>query len=124
MTECIVSTVVAAEGASEVFFTSISEDTVREECFAKLTGAKDPVEIIVFSVSGDLTVTPLKGDGPAAAAGRTYKVHSGFAKCVTVSSGEVLRSDGTIHFVLEAEKEFSDLNPVVAIVQHKDVHTH
>lgn len=124
MTNCPVSTVVAAGGASDVVFTTVTASSIREECVAKLTGAKDPVEIIVSSTNGDITVTPLKGDGPAAAAGRACEVDSGRTKCITVSSGEALRSDGTIHFTLEAEGAFSTLKPKVAVLQHKNVNTY
>ena len=121
MTVCPVSTVAAAHGASDVTFTTVSASGTSEECSAAVTGAQGPVDLLVQPASGDVTVTLFGGDGPSAAGNRTFAVPSGGCKCISVSTGETLRADGTVRFRLEAGSAFS---AKVAVIRHLNVVTH
>ena len=118
MTVCPVSTVVAAYGASDITFTTVSAGSAPEECSAAVTGAQGPVDLLVQSTTGSITVTLLSGDGPSAAGERTFTVPSGGSKCISVSTGETVRADGTVHFTLSAG------NALVAVIRHINVVTH
>lgn len=121
MTVCPVSTVAAAHGASDVTFTTVSASGTSEECTAAVTGAQGPVDLLVQPASGDVTVTLFGGDGPSAVGNRTFAVPSGGCKCISVSTGETLRADGTVRFRLEAGSAFS---AKVAVIRHLNVVTH
>ena len=124
MTSCPVSTVVASKGASNFALGYVLASNMREECIAKLTDWQDPVDLIVSSTTGEISVTLLAGNGPSAAGDRSFTVPSGQSKCISVSSGEFLHADGCIHFVLEGGLVFSTLRPRVGVVQHINVLTH
>lgn len=124
MTVCPVSTVVAAYGACDVTFTTVTASGISEECTAAVNGAQGPVDLLVQSVTGEITVTLLRGDGPTAAGERTYVVPSGGSMCITVSTGETVCADGTVRFRLEAEGAFSTLRPKIAVIRRLNSVTH
>ena len=120
MTVCSVSTVVAACGAGDVTFNSVSTSGTSEECIADISGG-GAVDLIVLSDNGEVTVTVMGGDGPTAIGDRTYAVKSGCCKSITVPTGEARCADGKLRFTIGAK---SALDVRVAVIRRLNVVTH
>ena len=124
MTSCPASTIIAASGVSDVTFTVVTADGIKEECSAEVSGASGSVDLIVDGVSSEMKLTLHGGDGPTATGDRVFVLPTGKSKCITVSTGEAVHADGTIRFTLEAEGGFNTLKPRIAILKHLNVVTH
>ena len=127
MTTYPVTTVIASDGMSDLIFTTSAFNDTDEDCCADISGAQGAVELIVdmSEAKYKIDVVIKGGDGPTAGKGRKFTVPPKTCKCITVSTGETIRSDGKLYFSMSSEGTFlMNLKPRIAVVKHRNVEMH
>ena len=124
MIVCAVSTIAASEGVGEFDITPLTDPDNQAECCINLKGERGTVDLILFSLGGEYTVTIYGGDGPTATGDYTFTVPNGKGKCFPIPVGETVHKDGYIYFKVEGDAPLDDLLPLAIALRHCNTVTH